>query len=136
MSIKNSYPYFDDYSPAKGFHSILFHPAKPVQARELTQIQSILQEQIKRHGDHIFKNGTIVIPGHIFYDDKVIYLKLETVYNQLNIESEIEKLVGKEIKGDNNSISAIVLHYDIKNATDPTTIYIKYTAACRRSYRV
>lgn len=125
----NSYPYFDDYNPDKGYHKILFHPAKPIQARELTQIQSILQAQIKRHGDHVFKNGTMVIPGHVFYDDKVKFLKLETVYNQINVEAELPQMVGKKIKGDINGIEALVIHYDIKTTTEPTTIYIKYTTA-------
>lgn len=129
MSIKDSYPYFDDFNASKGFHQILFHPAKPVQARELSQIQSILQNQIKQHGDHMFKNGTIVIPGHTFYDKDAKYLKLETVYNQVNVESYLTELVGKEIKGDTNAITAIVIHADTKTATDPTTLYIKYTSA-------
>lgn len=124
----NSFPYYDDYDASKGYHKILFHPAKPVQARELTQIQSILQEQIKRHGDHVFKNGTVVVPGHLFYDDKVKFLKLETVYNQTNIESYLSQLVGKQIKGDTNGITALVIHYDVGTPTDSTTIYIKYTS--------
>ena len=34
-----------------------------IQARELTQLQSILQNQVERHGSHMFKEGSIVIPG-------------------------------------------------------------------------
>jgi len=124
----NTYPYFDDYSADKGFHKILFHPGKPVQARELTQIQSILQEQIKRHGDHVFKNGTVVIPGHVFYDDKVKYLKLQASYNQISIYNYISSLIGKTIKGDINGITALVVHADAPVNGDPATLYIKYTS--------
>ena len=33
-----------------------------VQARELTTLQSILQNQIERHGRHFFKEGSMIIP--------------------------------------------------------------------------
>ena len=34
-----------------------------LQARELTQLQSILQNQIEKFGTHMFKEGAMVIPG-------------------------------------------------------------------------
>lgn len=128
MSIDlNTSPYFDDYNSSKDYYKILFTPGKPVQARELTQMQSILQEQIKRHGDHVFKNGTMVIPGHVFYDNKVQFLKLDKTHNQIDIESYMDQLVGKTIVGQTNGLNAIVLHYDNSTATDAPTVYIKYT---------
>ena len=56
-------PYYDDYNPDNEYYRILFKPGYSVQARELTQIQSMIQSQIKRFGVTIFQNGTIVIPG-------------------------------------------------------------------------
>lgn len=50
-------PYYDDYNEEKGFHRILFRPGVAVQARELTQSQTILQNQIKRVGDYLFIDG-------------------------------------------------------------------------------
>ena len=47
----NVTPYFDDYDEDKKFHKVLFRPSVPVQARELTQSQTILQNQIERFGD-------------------------------------------------------------------------------------
>lgn len=64
----NIAPYRDDFDAEKNFHKILFRPGYPVQSRELTQIQSILQNQIKSFGDHIFKNGSMVIPGNVRHD--------------------------------------------------------------------
>jgi hypothetical protein len=52
--------YFDDYDEDKKFYRILFRPSTAVQARELTQLQTILQKQIQRHGDNIFKDGSVV----------------------------------------------------------------------------
>lgn len=56
----NVSPYFDDYDPAKNYYRILFRPSVAVQARELTQSQSILQAQIERFGDNIFKEGAVI----------------------------------------------------------------------------
>ena len=44
----NVNPYYDDYDEDKKFLKMLFRPGYSVQARELTQLQSILQKQIER----------------------------------------------------------------------------------------
>ena len=61
----NLTPYYDDFTDSKKFHRVLFRPAFAVQARELTQSQTILQNQIENLSDHIFKKGAMVIPGAI-----------------------------------------------------------------------
>ena len=50
----NANPYYDDYDEDKKFLRMLFKPGYAVQARELTQLQSILQKQTERFGNHIF----------------------------------------------------------------------------------
>ncbi|MGA4923241.1 DUF4815 domain-containing protein, partial [Bacillus subtilis] len=52
----NVSPYFDDFEPSKNYVKILYRPGRPVQARELNQVQSILQHQISSFANHIFKN--------------------------------------------------------------------------------
>ena len=61
----NVAPYFDDYKDENGFVKTLFRPGFAIQARELTQLQSTLQKQIERHGNHVFKDGAMVIPGQM-----------------------------------------------------------------------
>lgn len=56
----NQSPYFDDFNEEKNFHRVLFRPGYAVQARELTQLQTILQNQVERFGDEILTNGTVV----------------------------------------------------------------------------
>lgn len=51
----NRTPYFDDFNPDKDFHKVLFKPGYSVQARELTTLQSILQNQIENFGTHFLK---------------------------------------------------------------------------------
>jgi hypothetical protein len=64
-SIFNISPYYDDYDPANRFLRILFKPGYAVQARELTQMQSILQNQISKIGDHLFKDGSRIVGAPI-----------------------------------------------------------------------
>jgi hypothetical protein len=73
MADFNASPYWDDFEATNGaleknYMRILFRPGFAVQARELTQIQSILQNQIKQFGDHIFQDGSPVIGGHLTLD--------------------------------------------------------------------
>lgn len=82
----NVNPYYDDFEATGGpkdsnYMRILFRPGYAVQARELTQIQSILQNQIKQFGDHIFKDGSPVIGGQLSLDTNVKSIKLEPQYN-------------------------------------------------------
>lgn len=56
----NTAPYFDDYDIEKQYYKVLFKPGYAVQARELTQLQTMLQNQIEQFGDNIFKEGSIV----------------------------------------------------------------------------
>lgn len=72
----NTKPYYDDFSEAKKFLKVLFRPGFAVQARELNQIQSILQNQISKFANHIFKEGSIVVGGKSSFDNNVDYIVL------------------------------------------------------------
>ena len=65
----NVSPYFDDFSESKNYKKVLFKPGFPVQSRELTTLQSILQNQIEKFGQYFFKEGSMVIPGGVSFDD-------------------------------------------------------------------
>ena len=71
----NTSPYYDDFAANSQHHRVLFKPSVPVQARELTQLQSILQSQIEKFGDNIIQAGSIV-SGCSFTDTKTAYIKL------------------------------------------------------------
>jgi hypothetical protein len=77
----NTAPYFDDFDEEKRFHRVLFRPSRAVQARELTQSQTILQNQIQRFGDHIFKDGSIVDGVAITYYPNTHYISLADSFN-------------------------------------------------------
>ena len=76
----NVAPYYDDFNESKNFHRVLFRPGFAVQARELTQLQSILQNQIERFGSHIFQEGTVVLPGGISINNNYTNIQLSTAF--------------------------------------------------------
>jgi hypothetical protein len=63
--IFNINPYYDDFDADKGFLRVLFKPGYALQARELTQLQTILQDQVSKIGDHLFKDGSRIVGGGI-----------------------------------------------------------------------
>ena len=64
----NTAPYYDDFDESKQYYQIMFNPGRPVQARELTQMQTMLQKQIERFGDHVFQHGARVFGGSAAYE--------------------------------------------------------------------
>jgi|LWDU01.1.fsa_nt_gi hypothetical protein len=76
----NTTPYYDDFDAGDSFLKILFNPGRAVQARELTQIQSILQNQLSASADHLWKDGTAVLGGQVGVN-KINYIKLATADN-------------------------------------------------------
>jgi hypothetical protein len=118
----NVSPYYDDFSEDKNFHKVLFRPAFAVQARELTQLQSILQNQVKRFGDHMFKDGAQVIPGELSYTNRYHFAKLSAFST-----STAAALVGTVFTGGTNGVVAEVLNATEASTTQAATIYLKYT---------
>ena len=121
----NTEPYYDDFDEDKKFYKILFRPAMAVQARELTQLQTLIQNQVKRQGDHLFSQGAMVIPGQMSIDTKADYVKLEASYAGVVTETFIENLRGTRLVGTSGIVAEVV---DIAHAeqTDNTTIYVRY----------
>ena len=67
-------PYFDDYDPSKNFYKVLFRPGYSIQSRELTSLQSVLQNQIESYGKFQFKQGDLVVPGEIGLNNNLNYV--------------------------------------------------------------
>lgn len=84
----NVFPYYDDAVEAdqKNYNRILFRPGYAVQARELTQIQSILQGQIEKFGNHVLRNGSVVLGCEETFDSTYSYAKVkDTDFNNTPI---------------------------------------------------
>ena len=105
----NVSPYFDDFDKDKDYYKVLFKPGYPVQARELTGLQSILQNQVEQFGNHIFKEGSVVIPGQVSYIDNYYAVEIQSEYLGINILAYLNKLVGKTIRGENTGVRASIV---------------------------
>jgi len=128
----NINPYYDDFNKDNNFHRVLFRPGRPVQARELTTLQSILQNQIDTFGSHIFKEGSMVIPGNVEYDNEYFSVKLDSEHLGLPVSLYIDQLKGKKLKGQNSGIEVLVNDYKLpSDSVDITdvTLFIKYLSA-------
>lgn len=120
----NLNPYYDDYSDDKNFHRLLFKPSFAVQARELTQIQTILQKQVERFGDSIYKKGSVVTGGQFYYQD-AISLSLDNEYSNTTIM--VDNFDNKTLLANGATKRAEVIKvYDANPGTnEPKTLLVK-----------
>lgn len=122
-------PYYDDFDESKNFYRVLFRPGLAVQARELTQMQTIIQNQIDRLGEHIFKEGSTVRGVELNYDDRLSFIKLRD--NSANGTSvNVNAFKDKVITGSSTGITANVMQIAAGSEADAPnykTLFIKYT---------
>ena len=126
----NVSPYFDDFVDSKNYHKVLFKPGFPVQARELTTLQSILQNQVEKFGQHFFKEGSMVIPGGTSYDDEYHAVRIDPSFLNIPVSSYTKVLSdGKvKIKGEISGVEATVINRltSSESIDGFDTLYVKY----------
>ena len=121
-------PYFDDFDEDKDFYKVLFKPGFPVQARELTTLQSILQNQVSKFGEHFFKEGSMVIPGAITYNPNYTCVLVNPQQGGIDVSLYLSSLIGTKIVGGISGVRAKVVNILLppaEVAVNPT-IYISY----------
>lgn len=124
----NAAPYFDDYSANSNYYRVLFKPSTAVQARELTQLQSILQDQIDKFGRHIFKDGSVVEGvTPINYDNNLSYVKLQDLDTSGTVVN-VAGYLGRKLVNSANLQALVVNFIPGVEANDPdlNTLYIRY----------
>jgi len=123
----NINPYYDDFDEDKKFLRTLFRPGRAVQARELTQLQTVLQNQVERIGTHIFDNGAVILGGGIA-ESNIAYARLGTA-DALS-STDLSRLVDQNIS-DDSGINAKVL-YTLGGSTLPAdanqVVFFQYTS--------
>ena len=124
----NIAPYYDDFDSSKGFLKVLFKPGYPVQARELTTLQSLMQNQIDSFGQGVYKEGAQVIPGGITLNNDVACVIINNSYLNLDVELYRTALDGLVIKGSTSGVRGRIL-FSIGASTstkNQITFYINY----------
>lgn len=129
----NVSPYYDDFDDTKNFNRVLFKPGYAVQARELTQLQTLLQSQIGKFGDHIFKNGSVVQGCEFKLDSARAFVKIaDTDASSAAVSNTtLGDYVGDTVTGGTSGITAVIL--DVATGTEAEipnmkTIYLRYTS--------
>ena len=130
----NISPYYDDFNKDKNFYKVLFKPGYPVQARELTGLQSILQNQVESFGKHIFKEGSMVIPGGIEYDPTYFSAKVNATHLGVDVSIYLSNIIsnndgkGTRVRGQSSGIVATIKNFILppEEGVDDITIFIKY----------
>ena len=128
----NVTPYHDDFSEDKKFHKVLFRAGRPLQARELTQSQSILQNQVERFAGHVFEEGSLVDGAQtdVVYDYG--YVKVNNVNPNSSGDSSVSTYLAsfkdKYIQGKTSGAVARVYLTAAETSDDPTTLIVKYLA--------
>jgi len=128
----NTAPYFDDFNVDKNYNRILFKPGVAVQARELTQLQTILQNQISSIGSYTLKEGAI-ISGCEESVSIVDYIKINDVDNSsvALINSQLVNFIGEEVTGGTTGLKARIVDVrqgSVAGAPNFKTLYLSYTS--------
>ena len=101
----NVRPYFDDFDPNKNFYRVMYKPGFPIQARELTTAQSILQDQIEKLAGVFLKEGDTVVPGDFTVGIPASYVRLASFTQGASANS----FVGFTLTGVTSGVNAFVV---------------------------
>ena len=96
--------------------------------RELSTLQSILQNQVEQFGTHFFKEGSKVIPGNLSYDNNYQCIELEDTFLGIPVELYQDQLQGLRITGLRSGVTATVRRVLSANDSErgSITLYVKY----------
>ena len=127
----NTAPYFDDFDPQNNYYKVLFKPGYPVQARELTTLQSMLQDQIEQFGNHVFKEGDSVTGGGVRYINSLPSVIVNTTFSGINVSNYISDLNGSTLIGTVSGVKARVKAHLNESAFpgQPYTLYVNYLSS-------
>ena len=124
-------PYFDDYDADYNYYRTLFKPSTAVQVRELNQLQTVLQEQIARFGDHILKRGTILEGCEAQFLTEIPYIKINDLTAEFRASVDPEGYEGLLLRNSSGLTSEVINSRLGFEAQDPNlnTLYLDYKDA-------
>lgn len=114
-------PYYDDFNEEKNYQRILFQAERAVQARELTQLQTSLSNQISKISGHVIKDGSLVVDAKIKVDFSKDLMKVEAL-DSTGSPVFLESFLNQKIIGSNSGAIGTVTSVD----QDNLIIYFDY----------
>ena len=117
--------YYDDFDPNSNYYRTLFRAGKPVQARELTGLQSNLQHQVESLASSLYSNGDVLNGAEYTLSLSAPYVRLSSITQG----AKAEDFVGYEVKGVVSGVVAEVLYAEERNDTDDFALYISYISS-------
>ncbi len=121
----NINPYYDDFDEEKNFHRILFKAGYPVQARELTQSQTLLQDQLEKFASQFLADGDQVVPGEFSLVNPAPYVRLA----QITQGSTAEEFVGSTLTGATSGVTAKCIFAVSKTEDEDAVVYVTYESS-------
>ena len=121
----NVSPYYDDFDVNKDFYRVLFRPGYSIQSRELTTLQSILQNQVESIGKNIVKEGSMVVPGEVSYNSSYNYIKLSSFSQGF----ALSQFIGATLTGETTGVTAKVINTSDETSDDAVTLYVNYVSS-------
>lgn len=124
----NITPYNDDFNPSNNYYRYLFAANTALQARELTGIQSMLQDQIEKQGSHQFKDGSIVSGGAISHIGQFDFVRFDDYFAN-NSGFSVDTVAGSIMESAATGLQAAVILGKAgakANYPDTNRLYIRY----------
>ena len=120
----NVKPYYDDWEENKNYHRVMFKAGFPVQARELTQSQTILQDQIEKLASRFLTNGDQVQPGEFTLVNPATYVRVSSMTQGATVDD----FVGFYVTGATSGVRAQVQFAAARTEDDDATFYVSYVS--------
>lgn len=122
--------YKDDFADSDNYHRILFNAGRSLQARELTQMQTIQQRELSRLLKHIFKDGAPVNPGSITVNNSLEFIKLNTTVNAYPTGSSLNTLNNgsQRLTSTEGVIVEVITSTPYVSASEPATLFVRYVS--------
>ena len=117
-------PYFDDFDESKNYVRVLFKPGVAVQARELTQLQTSLQNQITSVGGYLFKDAAKINGPKPIVNLNARTVRLKTT-NARNETINVNNFLNTFVVGKDSEVLGFVefaTEADDPNLGDPPSI--------------
>lgn len=119
-----SQTYRDDFADSDNYYRILFNGGRALQARELTQLQTMIQREHEQHARFVFKEGAPVHSGGVQVNSRFEFAKLNTT--TYTLPSTYSTLIGETFTGLTSTIKVRIVAIEAASGSDPATVYIEY----------